>query len=67
LEYPEEEEISFEGEEENVLEDLEDFSPFSPVEYPEEEILFEIINQLNFIYLLSALTIRQEDEEKEEE
>jgi len=67
LEYPEEEEISFEGEEENVLEDLEDFFPSSPLEYPEEEILFEIINQLNFIYLFSALTIGQEDEEKEEE
>ena len=67
MEYPEEEEISFEGEEENVLEDLEDFFPSSPLEYPEEEILFEIINQLNFIYLFSALTIGQEDEEKEEE
>jgi len=65
LEYPEEKKISFEGEEENVLEDLED--PSSPLEYPEEEeILFEIINQFNFIYLL-ALTIGQEDKEEEEE
>jgi len=66
LEYPEEEEISFEGEEENILEDLEDPSPSPPLEYSEEEI-FEIINQLNFIYLLNTLTIGQEDKEEEEE
>jgi len=54
--------------EENALEDLKDPSPSPPLEYPKEEILFEIIiNQLNFIYLLSALTTGQEDEEEEEE
>jgi len=54
-------------EEENALVDLEDPSPSFPLEYPEEEILFAIIiNQLNFIYLLSALTIEQENEEEEE-
>ena len=86
----EEEEIE-EVEEENVLKDLEDPSPFPPLEYFVEEISFEgekenvlevledlllsmeeisfeiIINQFNFIYLLSALTIGQEDEEEEEE
>jgi len=66
LKYPEEEEISFEGEEENILEDLENPSPSPPLEYSEEEI-FEIINQLNFIYLLNTLTIGQEDKEEEEE
>ena len=54
-------------EEENALVDLEDPSPSFPLEYPEEEILFEIINQLNFIYLLNTLTIGQEDKEEEEE
>jgi len=54
-------------EEENTSEDLKNPSPSSPLEYPEEEILFEIINQLNFIYLLNTLIIGQEHEEEEKE
>jgi len=66
----EEEEEVEEVEEENVLEDLENPSPSPPLKYPIEKISFEelfeiIINQLNFIYFLSALTIRQEEEEEE--
>jgi len=54
-------------EEENTSEDLKNPSPSSSLEYPEEEILFEIINQLNFIYLLNILIIGQEHEEEEKE